>query len=367
MENLDVSIKRGQIHLQMEDGLKDPVVHCTGPLNQSVEGSLLRLEATSRQILDVNVIMPSTVRHLNLHLESGTARITDISIDTADINVGNGAVLSGNISGQWDMNIGRGELTIEGGKGSFDLNAGMGSVHLQSVDNSTADINAGMGSVRLEHSQGTFDINAGKGDVTVDNFGGKIKVNAGLGKIILTKGRNVDCELESGMGSITLYEGLFRRAQLLTGNGQIEVHARVEALTAKASMRGDINIEIPDDLSCRIEASTDLGRIISHLDLVEVNNPGPTRGHRLVGQIGTKTHGVIYLKTRKGNISLAQYPALPTLIDPVPSSTQEDDPRSLILEKLQKGIITVDEASVLLDRLESDTHGRQPKQHSEPG
>ena len=217
MENLNVSIKRGQIRLQMEDSLKEPVVHCTGDLNQSVEGSLLRLEATTRQTLDLNVVIPSTIRHLNPDLESGTARITAVTIDTADINVGNGAILAGNISGQWDMNIGRGELTVQGGNGSFDYNAGVGSVHLQSVQNSTADINAGLGPVRLEHSQGTFDINAGKGDVTVDDFGEKIKVNAGLGKIILINSQNADCELESGMGSITPARGPLQAGTTLHG------------------------------------------------------------------------------------------------------------------------------------------------------
>lgn len=359
MENLDVSIKRGPIHLRMDEALEEPVIHCTGPLIQRVEGSLLRLEATTRQSLDLDVAIPSTIRHINLNCESGTVQITGVRVETADAHVGNGAILADDISGHWDVNIGRGDLALNGGNGSFDLNAGLGSIHLHSLHNTTANVHAGLGPVLLEHSQGTFDINAGKGDVNLDTVRGQIKVHAGLGKIVLTNCEDVECELESGMGSISLRDGHYRRSQLETAIGQIDVHARAESLSATVETRGDINIEIPDDLSCRIEASTDLGRIVSHLDLVEVNNPGPARGHRLVGQIGNGTHGVIHLRTRKGNISLSQYPALPpNLVPSAPSSFHTEDPRGTILEKLQRGIITVEEAAQLLDGLESGSLDR---------
>ncbi|PSR22455.1 MAG: hypothetical protein C7B47_16660 [Sulfobacillus thermosulfidooxidans] len=355
IERLEVSIKRGHIKIRTDPTLQEPLIQSSVPLTQTQHDATLRLESTFRQSLDLEIALPPNVQDVAVNCGLGNTELQDLIIQNGEINVGNGNFHADHIEGHWDINLGHGDLTLGHGRGYFDLNAGLGAIRLHQLNQVTADVNAGLGPVLMEDCQGTFDINAGKGDVNIEALQGQVEVNAGLGKIVLMASRDVKCECHAGLGSITLKDGTYRRAELVTGIGKIDVHAKTASLTAKVESRGDINVEIPTDLTCRIEASTDQGRIISHLDLVEVNNPGPARGHRLVGRIGTGSGGVINLHTRKGDISLSQYPApVETTAEPANPGSDHIDPRAVILEKLQQGIITVEEAAILLDRLEGD-------------
>ncbi|WP_053960562.1 DUF4097 family beta strand repeat-containing protein [Sulfobacillus thermosulfidooxidans] len=355
IERLEVSIKRGHIKIRTDPKLQEPLIQSSVILTETQYDNTLRLESTFRQSLDLEIALPASVQDVAINCGLGNTELYSLIIQNAEINVGNGNFHADHIEGHWDINLGHGDLTLRHGRGYFDLNAGLGAIRLHQLEQVTADVNAGLGPVLLEQCQGTFDINAGKGDVNIEALQGQVEVNAGLGKILMLASHDVECKCHAGLGSITLKDGTYRQAELVTGIGKIDVHARTTSLTAKVESRGDINVEIPTDLACRIEASTDLGRIISHLDLVEVNNPGPARGHRLVGRIGTGSGGVITLHTRKGDISLSQYPApVETADEPTNPAADPRDPRAVILEKLQQGIITVEEAAALLDQLEGD-------------
>lgn len=131
----------------------------------------------------------------------------------------------------------------------------------------------------------------------------------------------------------------------------------MEHLSATVRNHGGINVSFPYGLGVRVEASTNHGRIISHLPLIPVGHSGPQRGERLVGMVGDGA-GTISLETRRGTITLSQHADVTTPHDPDSASAEhslpsrETDPKWAILRQLQEGHLTVEEADRLLNAVD---------------
>ena len=264
-----------------------------------------------------------------------------------DLNLGLGNLVVESCQGVFDVNVGKGNITMKDVRGSFDMNAGMGRVHLSHL-RGDGDINDGLGDITIEESDGTYDVSAGKGDIRGQGLKGHLEANAGMGAILLRDSKALSLELQSGFGKIQVLGGSLQDIQCEAGIGSVTVEAEFSSLSVEVKNRGDIHVNIPVNQGARIEAITDQGRIVSQMDLVEVNNPGPSRGQRLVGTVGNGATP-ISLHTRRGTVTLGHYDqdtASPT------SESFDVDPRMEILSQLQQGTITVEEADVLLQQLD---------------
>lgn len=352
ISEVNLKLKKAKVRISPSH---DDEVHVVSslPIQQERTDQRLTLEYDQSRTLELEVEVPSSIKSLDLNLGWGPVTINGMSLTSADLNVGLGNLMVDASKGEFDINVGKGNVTMQNFNGQIDINAGLGAVLLQHL-NASGDVNDGLGNITLDDCRGAFDINAGKGDIMGNGLSGHMDANAGMGSIVLRNSRKLSIEANSGFGQIQLLGGLFDHVECESGIGSVTVEARVASLAVDVKNRGDVHVSIPTSQGARIEASTDQGRVVSQMELVEVNNPGPARGHRLVGSVGDgSTH--IQLHTRRGTITLGQFaetstgPDLDQDIDNLPT-----DPRLQILEQLQQGLLTVDEADDLLQQLDEN-------------
>ena len=353
IQDVTVKLKKAKVHIAPSP---DDDVHIVSgvPLNQERTGNQITIEYDQPRTIDVSLALPTSIRSLDFNLGWGPATITQIYLTDADIHVGLGNLAVTACHGKFDVNVGKGNITMQHLEGEIDINAGLGTVFLQQVT-ANGDINNGLGDITMENCRGSLDVNAGKGDISGSGLSGHMEINAGMGSILFADSHHLSLEAHSGFGQIKLMGGILDDVQCESGIGSVTVEARVAQLNVDIKNRGDIHVNIPTTQGARIEASTDQGRVVSQMELVEVNNPGPARGHRLVGSTGDgSTH--IALHTRRGSITLGQF-AEPNGQEEVEENTNEVttlDPRLQILEQLQQGHLTVDEADALLLQLDDN-------------
>lgn len=325
----------------------EPHVTATGPLIKETTASTFTVESEQSKTLDVQLQIPTSVTSLDANLGWGPMTIQRIITKDIDLNVGLGNLFIESCQGDFDVNVGKGNITMKEVSGSFEMNAGMGRVHLSHL-RGDATINDGLGDITLEESEGTYDVNAGKGDIRGQGLKGHLEANAGMGAILLRDSKALSLELQSGFGKIQVLGGSLQDIQCEAGIGSVTVEAQFTSLSVEVKNRGDIHVNIPVNQGARIEAITDQGRIVSQMDLVEVNNPGPSRGQRLVGTVGNGSTP-ISLHTRRGTVTLGHFDQ--ETESPIPEP-YDPDPRLEILSQLQEGTITVEEADILLQQLD---------------
>ncbi len=323
----------------------EPHVKASGPVVETSLGSTLTIESELSKTIDVELQVPSSVKSFDANLGWGPMTIERLVTQDIDVNLGLGNLVVESSQGGFDVNVGKGNITMKDLTGSFDLNAGMGSINLRHL-RGDADINDGLGDITIEESNGNFDVNAGKGDVRGHGVMGHLEANCGMGAILLQDSKNLSLEAHSGFGKIGVLGGTLLDVQCEAGIGSVTVEAQLSSLAVEVKNRGDIHVTIPINQGARVEAITDQGRIVSQMDLVEVNNPGPSRGQRLVGTVGDGS-APISLHTRRGTVTLGHFDA--QIATP---SNLDVDPRIEILSQLQAGNLTVDEADALLQQLD---------------
>ncbi len=349
-DGIDLHLTRATIHIIAEEGIGEPRIESSAELTRAQKGSTLHLKADDRSSITLTLTLPLRMRLVKIHCGAGAISIQHVESDNAQIDLGHGNMDGKFLRGTWDVNIGYGRVDIDGASGHFDINAGSGPILCRAVEG-RFDVDAGLGQIAVESGRGTFEINSGKGNIHADALSGTLKVNAGLGQISVANSAALDCTVASGMGAVSLTGGVVGQAEITTGIGKISVDCGFSHLVARAKQRGDILVTLPARQGCRIEASTDKGRVISSLDLLEVNNPGPVRGQRLVGRLA-QGETTLDIRTHHGDISLSQPPADSISHRTEPAvPTVAPDPRAAVLDRLQQGQISVEEAGTMLDAL----------------
>ncbi len=328
----------------------EPHVTASAPIVQETVDGTFTVESDQSKTIELEVQVPASVTSLDANLGWGPMTIQHLVTKAIDVNVGLGNLVIETSTGGFDVNVGKGNITMKDLTGWFDLNAGMGSVNLHQI-RGDADINDGLGNIAIEESQGTFEVSAGKGDIRCQGLNGHLEANSGMGAILVRDSKKLSLEANSGFGKIEVLGGTLLDVDCEAGIGSVTVEAALSALTVEVKNRGDIHVAIPVNQGARVEAITDQGRIVSQMDLVEVNNPGPSRGQRLVGTVGDGATPVS-LHTRRGTVTLGHFDA--TVDAPNPTEFDDVDPRLEILTQLQEGTLTVDEADALLTQLDNE-------------
>ncbi len=346
-ETVEIEVKRGSLTLKPSED-QDARVESDPPVEPRITANTFSISTKHLSgDVHVTVYIPKNCRRLEASLGRGPASAEDISADRAELNLGLGSLDARNLMGQWDINLGKGDGRVSGGDGKFDLNLGMGRLDMNDVSG-TADINSGMGPVHAANCRGTFEVNCGKGSVGWTGAQGNLEINAGMGDVLISDSRGDRLAVNAGLGKVSLKNDRWHKAALDVGLGEVSTQGEFDDLTVHVKTRGAITVEIPEHRGARVEASTEHGRIISHMNLIPVGHAGPQRGQRLVGVTGDGA-GRIVLETRRGNVTLSQYPS-----DGKPADVSEpvQDPRTVILEQLRQGEITVEEAESLLNALD---------------
>lgn len=352
IEHFQIKIKRGSLtikpspddqwHLESEPELVPDI---------GLSGVTINAEAIPGPVY-ATVLVPGPGEQLDASIGRGPCTIEGLAFRQADVNLGLGDLTLKDAKGNWDLNLGKGDAFLEQVEGKLDINLGMGRLDMRAVT-ATADINNGLGSVHGQSCDGRYDINAGKGDVHWTHCQGSAEVNAGMGTIRVQHGHGDNLNLNAGLGKVFVTEGDWNRVRIDTGLGDVEVSSKTSDLTVHVKQRGNIRVSLADDIDARVEASTDRGRIVSHLAMIPVGHAGPQRGERLVGTLGDG-HGQIDLATRRGDVTLSLHPAGQEGPHPEVSRDPQES-RAFILDQLQRGQLTVDEAEALLEALDDES------------
>lgn len=128
--------------------------------------------------------------------------------------------------------------------------------------------------------------------------------------------------------------------------------------------RGNVHVDIPDNLAARVELIVNRGRAESDIPLVEVNRPGP-RGstRRFVGVTDSSAPNRVLVRasTGRGNVEVRRRPLAPPTppTPPAPPSAKgaagRDARRRAVLDALSKGKISIEEAQTLISAIERET------------
>ncbi len=336
-------------------------------------------------------------------VDRGTIRAADLW-GVLSLRSANGAIEMTRCGRDCTVHTGRGALSITSCEGRFSLHSGSGEVRLTDCQG-TADVHTGKGAIRLErcHLQGRC--HTGHGDLWLETIYGSGHYHTGAGKIMAINPQGDDLDLHSGMGEIVLEGGSARHLRIHSGKGalrcvnlhrveDLDLHTGMGNITVEGGVvlrlnvksgagalecsttlgrgehelgtgAGNINVHLTDDAGVRIDAVTRMGSVHSDFGLVKVGRPGPATigSGRFVGTVGDgDVVATLNVKTGAGNINILRIPlpALEPELTPAPGRAMTAtavDPSSVertrlsILNSLQRGEITVEEAMLLLERL----------------
>jgi hypothetical protein len=291
--------------------------------------------------------------------------------------------------GRVDCKLKRGDFSSSGGDAELIVSAGSGEVEISTLRGSLR-VSGGSGDISLANVEAIVNIKAGSGDLTLTRVkSDAVKIAAGSGDIDIIDSRISAYSSDSGSGDVLISGGALDRISIRTGSGEVRSSAQFGPFEQSISTgSGSVSLGIPRDLSARIEAFTSSGDIDSEAPLVSVGQRGPKsrRSRRQVGSVGSgEPRAEVSLRTSSGDIRLhwlatavvdspeppvpptpPQPPRPPTPPSPgahASVSTQESseaefkqsasDQRAVVLQALARGEITVDEADVLLERIEN--------------
>lgn len=352
MLDIQIKIKRGSLTIKpsQDDQLH---VEARPDLVPEIRGNSVTFDAEYIVgPVHATILVPVPLGHLDANLGRGPLHAEHLNVVSGDINLGLGNLSVTQCRGKWDVNVGKGDALVDGIDGDLDINLGMGKLEMSGL-RGQADINNGLGAVWAKNCDGHFEVNAGKGDIIwAEASGGSLEMNAGLGSVRVERGHGTRLEVNAGLGKVGIENSNWAEACIETGLGDIIASGSFSQLEITAKQRGAIQVSLPEGVGARVEASTDRGRIVSHLNLIPVGHAGPQRGQRLVGVLGDG-RGQVTLHTHRGDIMLSQgTEANRSTSTSGDLQADPDSQRALILQRLSEGGLTVDEAEALLEALD---------------
>jgi hypothetical protein len=313
-----------------------------------------------------------------------------MSIPITSVEVELGALELRDPRGRVECEIKRGDFTSSGGTADLDVSAGSGEVRVDQFSGELM-VAGGSGDISLSDVDAVTSVKAGSGHLSLARVrGDAIKLLAGSGDISVRHSRASAYSSDCGSGDVTIEGGRLERIAVRTGSGDVECSASFGPHNQSfMTGSGTISLGIPRDLSARIEAFTSGGDIDTELPLVSVGQRGPRsrRSRRQVGSVGSgEPRADVSLRASSGDIRIhwlqsvaadpiPMPPPVPAVPEPptspvapsapdvpdAPATSDTDAGRDVssekewqaVLESLQNGEISVEEADALLQSIQS--------------
>lgn len=338
------------------------------------------IEVSDEDGVIVRTGRPATPGASSIRIELPVAVIaTAIELDRGDLGLTSPL-------GKVECQIKSGNLDSTGGNAEMSTSLGSGNARIKGFSGSLT-LMGGSGDVEITDSRAITSIKAGSGEVALTRLhGDAINVMAGSGDVAIR-----DCVADAfschtGSGDLDIAGGELERVSVRSGSGVVSCATAFGPYTqAFETGSGPISLGVPRGMPVRFEVSSHGGDIDSDIQLVSVGQRGPRsrRTRRQVGTVGSgEPRADVSVRTATGDIRLywlataakAQASAPEPPVPPeqpapieLPGSSvgQEDhadrptagDPRQEILEALAAGVITLEEADDLLEKVEKDSAG----------
>lgn len=369
-----------------------------------IEGKVLLDKQIRHGGGDMEIVLPPCVREVSCRTGRGDIRVEGIDA-VAEVYTGRGNVRLCGGSDRAMAGTGEGDVTVSGWLGSLHIRTGRGNLEVREV-HGHLDARTGKGEIRIEEAGAGVDAHTDHGNLVASRLSGDASLSTGHGDLIATDLEGARLRGFTRHGEIVL-GGRLAGAKVKTGHGDIACRlAAAEGDHELHTGRGNISLGLRDGVAARIDASTRHGSIHSNLPLVRVGSSGPEGAfsQRLVGTAaGNGPTARIGLNTRGGDIRIFRQEdvatsvttfadgndavengaapgqagsaaaASPTwlkaaavpqpetapvsLVEGTTASTEPDRSEDLELEvlgALSRGDLSVDEALLLLEKIEKD-------------
>lgn len=312
------------------------------------------------------------------------------------IKLGMGDVAVSRCTGGLTVAVGKGDIAVADSGSEIEVKTGAGDIAIARPLDAQIEVDTGKGNVALAGGEAfRLAIRTGKGDIVSttrlsirpgddddvvddpDEESDVLDEDVILNLGDLNLGALQDLQFEAGETGVRIARGgqdLLKLGpdgvEINRGGRQISLGPegiRVGSPRGKAGTeqrfsfntgRGDLNVELPSDLTLRVEVLA-TGDVQSDVPLVSVGRPGP-RGSvkRLVGVTdgGEQESRVnVLLHTRRGDVTLTAVRVTPRSSD-VPDQSEvesdRDEQARVILEALARGDLSIGEAERLLAALD---------------
>ncbi len=179
-----------------------------------------------------------------------------------------------------------GSLTLTNLVGEVTAKTSSGTITLSSAEGGPWDLRSDFGAVRVRNAAGNLLAHSESGTIRVAGFSGQVDARTAFGQVVL--------------------DGVFSNLSAVTSSGRVKVNARAGSAVATPwklhSGFGRLELRIPKDFSCQLDASTGHGNI-------QVNVPMRTEkaqygsNKRVSGILGSGGETVT-LETASGEIRI---------------------------------------------------------------
>ena len=246
-----------------------------------VEGAAGRLRAeTSSGSIEV-----LGVRGDSIELESGygSIELSDLEAELVRARTASGDVRARNVRGMLELHSGYGALELERIDGRVDARTSSGAVQLSDCNTGPWNLLSGYGDVEVRSLRGELDVKTSSGQVLLQDFEGAARIESGYGPVAVS--------------------GVLHEIVATTTSGKVRVEAlpgsRANAAWRLRSGYGTVELELPGDFDCRLDARTGYGSIESGFTIAM--EAARRASNSLFGTIGSGGRTVA-LETSSGDV-----------------------------------------------------------------
>ena len=202
-----------------------------------------------------------------------------------------------------DSNMKPTTLIIQVPRGvQLDVDVVSANTEIEDVANGKISVDSVSGQVHVDAHSPEVSVDTVSGDVELMGAVDKLDIDTVSGDIRAPMVRR-EAKLESVSGDIYVKGGPFDSMEASTVSGDLELHGGPSASGCMhvETMSGDVVVQLPAEVSARIEASSFSGDIKSNLGEIIQRSHGPGSNLRASAGAGT---GSISLETFSGDISI---------------------------------------------------------------
>jgi len=334
-ETLDLASGFGSIRVSVGEGAPELVarLHASGRTSAEAEAVLERYRLELRRVGDDTLSVRLVGEPLEIE-EQGTHVTLSASVGFSArvpagthlvAETGSGGIVASGPLGSSRLESGFGAIEVEDVQGGLEVESGSGRIAASRLKGGSVLLDSGFGAVELSATEAErVRCHTGSGRIEVrDLRAERIELETGFGAVQLEHARG-DLQVRSGSGELRLLdiqgelsarsdfgairvEGVLSALELGTGSGSIRVRAlptsRASAPWSLRSDFGSLELELPADFGCELDASSDFGRI--ECDFPLLSEAGQRSGERLRGRIGAGG-SALRLRSGSGHIALKQ-------------------------------------------------------------
>lgn len=216
--------------------------------------------------------------------------------------------VSGTENGNWfnwksDNRMGSTVLNVRVPKGvSLDINVVSAPVTIDGLDGGKVNVESVSGRVRMNARTSSINFNTVSGSIDLSGHVGDAQLQTVSGDITAPSVGSM-LKAESVSGHMTISGGPYRKAELSTVSGDLQLGGGIEgdgSITID-SMSGDVQVAVPAALSAKITANTFSGQLRSDFGEATKGEEGP--GSELNATAGSG-RGKLHVETFSGDLKI---------------------------------------------------------------